>query len=133
MAKARAAMRVFMVGLHIWTVVLALHRRLRPISRRLRAEPWQRRRPRHVPAITDSGRFRTIQIRHGAGGIFCAADSVCSLSPFGERVGGRVLPPPPTAPHPPCPFLHVTKTSSPRPGGSRAGDFPRWTLIADGS
>src|SRR5262245_51450783 len=120
MAKARAAMRVFMVGLHIWTVVLALHRRLRPISRRLRPEPWQRRRPRHVTAITDSGRFRTIQIRHGAGEIFRAANSVCSLSPFGERVGVRGLPPPLTDPNPPRPFLHVAKTSSPLPGGERA-------------
>src|SRR5262245_11074450 len=68
MAKARAAMRVFMVGLHIWTIVLALHRRLRPIGRRLRAGPWQRARRRGVTAITDSGRFRTIQIRLGGAG-----------------------------------------------------------------
>jgi len=48
MAKARAAMSVFMVGLHIWIVVFALHQRLRPVGRRLRERTWQRPRRRPV-------------------------------------------------------------------------------------
>jgi hypothetical protein len=95
-----------MTRLHIWTIVLALHRRLRPIGRRLREGTWQRPRQRPVTAITDSGRFRTIQtlrkearIRRDAATLrlrMNAPQTRCAPSPrvSGERGGVR------GAPHP---------------------------------